>query len=184
MKKTVLTFGLISGVVSSVLMLATVPFMDRIGFDKGMFVGYTAMVLSFLLVFFGIRSYRENVGDGEISFGRGLSVGLLIMVISCLCYVVTWEIVYFNLMPDFAEKYTNYIVEHERASGASQQAIDAKIQQGKNIKAILDNPLSNAAVTFLEPLPIGIPICLISAVVLRKRKAKEDEQIDGEALPS
>jgi len=84
MKKTVLTFGLISSVVSSILMLATVPFLDRIGFDKALIVGYTAIVLSFLLVFFGIRSYRENVGGGQISFGRALSVGLLITLISCV----------------------------------------------------------------------------------------------------
>ena len=71
MKKTVLTFGLISGAVSSVLMLSTALLLDRIGFDKGVIVGYTGIVLSFLLVFFGIRSYRENVGGGQITFGRG-----------------------------------------------------------------------------------------------------------------
>jgi len=47
MKKTVLTFGLISGALSSLMMVATVPFADRIGFDKGAIVGYTAIVLSF-----------------------------------------------------------------------------------------------------------------------------------------
>jgi hypothetical protein len=83
MKKIVLTFGLISGAIISALMLATVPFMHQIGMTRGMVIGYTTMVLSFLLVFFGIRSYRENVGDGRISFGRALSVGLLIMLITC-----------------------------------------------------------------------------------------------------
>jgi len=59
MRKTIVTFGLISGAISSLLMLATVPFMHRIGFEKyGLLVGYTGMVLSFLLVFFGVRSYR------------------------------------------------------------------------------------------------------------------------------
>ena len=184
MKKTVLTFGLISGGVSSVLMLSTVPFMDRIGFDKGAIVGYTAMVLSFLLVFFGIRSYRENVGDGQISFGRALSVGILITLISCLCYVVTWQIVYFNLMPDFFEKYTNYIVEQVRTSGASPQIIDAKIQEMKSFKALYDKPLFNAAFTFLEPLPVGLIITLISATILRRPKPKNGEQPVGEPLPS
>ncbi|MEN3326780.1 MAG: hypothetical protein V7638_1587, partial [Acidobacteriota bacterium] len=70
MKKTVLTFGLISGVVISVLLLATLPFAHQFGFSRAMIVGYTTMVLSFLLVFFGIRSYRENIGNGRISFGR------------------------------------------------------------------------------------------------------------------
>jgi Protein of unknown function (DUF4199) len=184
MKKTVLTFGLISGAVSSLLMLSTVPFIDRIGFDKGMIVGYTAIVLSFLLVFFGVRSYRENVGDGQISFGRALSVGLLIALISSLCYVITWEIVYFNLMPDFAEKYTSYALDHLRASGASQQVIDAKLQEMNALKGLLDNPLSNAAMTILEPLPVGVLISLISAAVLRKRKPENRDQLISEPLAS
>jgi len=46
MKKTIITFGLVSGAFSSLMMVATVPFADRIGFDKGAIVGYTAIVLS------------------------------------------------------------------------------------------------------------------------------------------
>jgi hypothetical protein len=56
MKKTVLTFGLISGAVSAVTMLATVPFVDKIGFDKGEILGYTVIVLTALITFFGVRS--------------------------------------------------------------------------------------------------------------------------------
>ena len=39
MKKTVLTFGTISGVIISAMMLATIPFMDQIGFDRGEIIG-------------------------------------------------------------------------------------------------------------------------------------------------
>lgn len=184
MKKTVLTFGLISGALSAALMLSTALLLDRIGFDKGVIVGYTGIVLSFLLVFFGIRSYRENVGAGQITFGRALSVGLLITLISSLCYVVTWEIVYFKLMPGFAEKYTAYMVEQIRASGASQQVIDAKLQEMNSMKALYDNPLFNAAITFLEPFPIGLIISLISAAILRRRKPKDRDQVVGELLRS
>jgi len=186
MKKTVLTFGLISGAVISLMMLATLPFIDRIGFEKGEIVGYSTMVLSFLLVFFGVRSYRENVGGGRITFGRALSVGILITLISCCCYVVTWEIIYFKLMPGFFEKYTNYMVEQLRTSGATQQMIDAKVQEMKSFKAMYDNPLINAAITFLEPLPVGLIVTLISAVVLRKkaRPGSRDEKVSAPVLSS
>jgi hypothetical protein len=185
MKKTVLTFGLISGAVLSLMMLSTLPFLDRIGFDKGEIIGYTTMVLSFLLVFFGIRSYRENVGGGSITFGRAFSVGILITLISCLCYVVTWEIIYFKLAPGFADNYANYMMEKLRASGASQQVIEAKLQEMKSFKLMYDNPLINAAISFIEPFPIGLIITLVSAAILRK-KAKptgRDERV-GEALAS
>ena len=169
MKKTVLVFGLIGGVVISALMLGTVPFATKIGFDKSEFVGYTTMVLSFLMVFFGIRSYRENIGGGTISFGRAFAVGALITLITSVCYVLTWEIMYFKLLPGFANDYANYMVEKLRTSGASQQAIDAQLQQMKQFKEMLDNPLINAAITFVEPLPVGLVITLISSLVLRKK---------------
>ncbi|CAN5810191.1 hypothetical protein BH23GEM9_BH23GEM9_37670 [soil metagenome] len=63
MKRTVLTFGLLAGAVLCAMLAATVPFMDRIGFDRGEIIGYTSMVAAFLLIFFGVRSYRENVVD-------------------------------------------------------------------------------------------------------------------------
>jgi len=56
--------GLISGVVSTAIMLITVPFADRIGWEKGEILGYTGIALSALMVFFGVRSYRENAGAG------------------------------------------------------------------------------------------------------------------------
>ena len=54
MKKTVLTFGLISGAVAALLMNSLVFFADRIGFDRAVIVGYTTIVVSLLLVPFGI----------------------------------------------------------------------------------------------------------------------------------
>src|SRR4030095_15529811 len=129
MKRIVLIFGLISGAISSAMMMVTLPLLDRIGFDKGEILGYTMMVISFLMVFFGIRSYRENVGGGKISFGRAFSIGILITLISCAFYVITWEFVFFKIPPDFADKYAAYVVDKAKASGASQQAIDAKIEE-------------------------------------------------------
>lgn len=171
MKKTVLTFGLISGVIMSVLICAVVPFHDQIGFDRGVYVGYTTMLMAFLLVFFGIRSYRENVGGGEISFGRAFAVGILISLITCVFYVVTWEIIYFNFLPDFAAKYTNYIVEKQRASGASPEQIAQQMQQVKQTVALLDNKVLGPIIIFIaEPLPVGLAMSLISAAILRKRR--------------
>ncbi len=176
MKKTVLTFGLISGAVAALLMSATVPFMHQIGFDKGLIVGYTGIVVSLLLVPYGIRSYRENVGNGQITFGRAFAVGILITLISCICYVIAWEIIYFNFLPDFAEKYTAFMVEEARAAGASQQAIEATLQESKNMKAMLDNPLINGAMAFIEPFPVGLIITLVSAAILRKKSRSNNRE--------
>ena len=168
MKKTVLTFGVISGVVSSLMMLGTIPFMHRIGFDRGLIVGYTAIVLSFLLVFFGIRSYREQAG-GALTFTRGFTVGILITLISCVFYVATWQLIYFKLQPGFMDTWEAYAVERVRAEGGGPEKIEATRRQMHSFKQAYDNPLTNAAYTFIEPFPVGLLITVVSAAILRRK---------------
>jgi hypothetical protein len=175
-KKTVITFGLISGVISSSLMLCTTAFADRIGFDKAEIVGYTALVVSFLVVFFGIRSYRDNVADGHITFGKAFGVGICITLISCVFYVVTWEAVSHTFFRDFMDKYSAYMISKAQASGLSAQALQAKMDEVQQMKVMYANPLYNVLMTFIEPFPVGLLITLISAVVLRK-KARPGEAI-------
>lgn len=176
MKKIVLTFGLISGAIMSALMTTVIVFAHQTDPGRGMVIGYTIMVLSFLLVFFGIRSYRENVGNGYISFGRALGVGLLIMLISCVCYVATWEVVYHKVMPDFGEKYLAQSIDRVRASGKSPQEIESEIQKMRNMMQLYNsNILFNIAFTLLEPLPPGLAMTLLSALILRKRRRQEED---------
>jgi hypothetical protein len=164
MKKTVLTFGLISGAIVTVMMLGTLPFIDKIDPSRSMIIGYTTMVLSFMLVFFGIRSYRENYGGGRITFGRAFAVGILITLISSVCYVITWETIYFGV-PGFADRFLTMYTQMIKNSGASPAKIQAQLDMMKSY----NNPLFNAAITFTEPFPVGLIITLISALILRKQ---------------
>jgi Protein of unknown function (DUF4199) len=173
MRKTVLTFGLISGVISAVMMLATIPFADKIGFEKAEIIGYTTIVVSALLVFFGIRSYRENVSGGRLTFGRGFAVGILIVLVSNLCYVAAWEVTYFKFMPDFADKYAAHMVERAKASGASQAKIEKTTREAQQFKEMYRNPAVNVALTFAEVFPIGLGVTLLSAAILRKKSASQ-----------
>lgn len=174
MKKTVLTFGLISGVIISVLMVAAIPFHDQIGFDRGYVVGYTSMLAGFLLIYFGVRSYRDNVAGGSVKFGRAFAVGALIALISSAMYTATWEVVYFGgFMPDFLPKYQAHVIEKARADGATQQELDAKTAQLKSMAAAYQNPVLNAGMTLLEPLPVGLLIALISAAVVSRKRRTE-----------
>jgi len=166
MKKIVLTYGLISGAIGAVLLVAHVPFMD--GSSRALIVGYAGIVVSALLIFFGVRSYRENVGNGKITFGRGLAVGILIALISSACYVVAWEVVYFS-NPAIADHIFNTPIEDLIAKGAPQAEIDAAVVEVESFRKLFANPFVNAAFTFFEPFPVGALVALISAVILRRR---------------
>lgn len=168
MSKTIWTYGLICGAILAGLMLATVPFMENVG-DWGYVIGYAGMVLGFLLVYFGVRSYRDNVAGGRITFGKALTVGAAIAFIGMCCYVATWEVVYHTMMPDFMDKYAARQMDKVRASGASAQVIAKKQQEMDASVQMYKNPLMNVAFTFLEPLPVAIIFTLVTAAMLRKR---------------
>ena len=169
MKKTVVIFGVISGLILSVMMIATIPFMHNLGSDKGYIIGYTTMVLAGLLVFFGIRSYRDNISGGRITFARGFAVGILITAIACFFYVGTWEVMFYNFMPDFADKYAAQMVQHAKASGASPQKIDETARAAEQFARNYHNPAYNIAMTFLEVFPPFLLITLLSAAILRRK---------------
>jgi Protein of unknown function (DUF4199) len=176
MKKIVWTFGLISGAILSVMMLLTIPyvFSEEIGFERGMIIGYTTMVLAFLLVFFGVRSYRDNVAGGSVGFGRAFTVGSLIVLVASACYVATWEVIYFKLAPDYSTKLQAYMVESARASGESPEVIQKKVAEVEDFMERYQNPVFNAAMTFREPLPVGLIFALVSAGILSRRRRRAE----------
>ncbi|HEU5460477.1 MAG TPA: DUF4199 domain-containing protein [Pyrinomonadaceae bacterium] len=170
MKRIVLKFGLIAGGIFVAMMVTTMPFLDQIGFKYGEIIGYTSLLVAFAFVFVGIRSYRENVGNGYITFGRAFKVGILITVIASLCYVISWQIVYYGLVPDFGDKYSQYLIEKSRAAGAGPEQIAKEVADMERFWAIYKNPVYNFLITFfVEPFPSGLLITLISAAILRKR---------------
>jgi hypothetical protein len=173
MKRVVAVFGLISGLITSVLMGLSLLIADRIGDGHSMLLGYTIMVASFLLIYFGIRSYRDNTLAGQISFGRAFTCGILITLITCVCYVAMWEVLYFNFMPHFMDGYFAEQIQKVQASGFDPATTAAKIAAIQHSQQLYQNPFVNMAYTLMEPLPVGLIITLISAAVLRRKAPAE-----------
>jgi Protein of unknown function (DUF4199) len=174
MTKTVLKFGLLAGALMSALMVATIPFMSHS--SQGMLVGYATMVAGFLSVYFGVRSYRDRVAGGAIGFGRALVVGALITAVASACYVATWEVVYFKFMPNFAEDYGRVQLERAKAAGRSDAELEAMRREMAKFAESYHNPVYNVAMTFLEPLPVGLLFTLVSAAALRRRREETAEE--------
>jgi hypothetical protein len=169
MKKTVLTFGLIAGAIISALMGASLLLADKIGSGHSMALGYTIMVASFLLIYFGIRSYRDNDLAGQISFGRAFTCGILITLITCICYVAMWEVLYFNFMPHFMDGYFASQIHKVQTSGLDPATVATQVAAIQRSAQLYQNPFVNMAYTFIEPFPVGLIITLVSAAVLRRR---------------
>src|SRR6185369_12982754 len=103
-----------------------------------------------------------------------------IAVIASVCYVATWEVIFFNFTPDFLTKYQAHELEKVKASGASAEAIEKKIADQQKLAKLYQNPAINAAMTFVEPLPVGLVFALVSAGILSRRRRNA---LYGAAVP-
>ena len=171
MKKNVWKYGLLSGLALAVMVAATVPFEHQHHTDESvsMAVGYTIMVLSFLIVFVGVKHYRDTECGGLITFRRALATGVLMMLLTCACYVAMWEVLIATVEKNFAHDYTAGLVKRAQASGLQGAALEAKVAEARKFEVMYSNPLYRMSLTLLEPLPVGIVMALVTAGMLRRR---------------
>ena len=171
MSKIVWRFGVIAGAILMAVMTGiTIPFLEAIG-DWGEVVGYSSMVLAFLMVYVGIRTYRDTLLAGAIGFGRAFKAGILIALIASSCYVATWEVIYYTMMPDFMEKYSERVIEKARAGGATEAQLETQKAAMAKMGEAYKNPLVNVGMTFLEVFPVGLVMTLVSAGILTRKRS-------------
>lgn len=171
MRKIVITYGIISGIIGIGLMLINMSLLGKSDdFSKGMIYGYAAIILSFVLVFFGIRAYRDKIGGGHITFGKAFGVGILIALVSSLIYVIVWLIINQFMFTDFVDRYADWQINKMKEAGESAEEIAKAQAEMDDYKEMIKNPLIKALVTFTEPFPVGLLITLISSFILRRRK--------------
>ncbi len=177
MKKNIIIYGLIAGIVVSILMLFIVNYISHcegnIDFDTSMLIGYASMLIAFSLVFVGIRNYRDKYNEGVIRFGKAFKIGIMIVLIASTIYVVAWLIASFFFIPDFAEKYSAHMLDKLKASGASQIEIDKETKEMASFVRMYKNPFFNAMMTYVEILPVGLIVTLISSLILKRKAAKK-----------
>jgi amino acid transporter len=173
MRKVILTFGLIAGAIISVFLFIFIAVWEN---SKKMIdselVGYATMVIALSMVFFGIKSYRDNYQKGAIKFWKGFQVGLLISLIASLMYAITWE-TYMQVRPASYQAFVDYYIEcqinKKKEKGASAAEIDQEVKRMDDFRRIYSNTAIRLGITLMEILPVGIIIALISAAVLRKK---------------
>ncbi|GAB2794295.1 hypothetical protein GCM10027275_44230 [Rhabdobacter roseus] len=172
MKRNVLIFGLVLGTILCANMIYMVNLCyTNPDFKSTDVVGYTALVVIFSLIFFGIRNYRNKELGGVISFGKAFKVGTFIALVGSTMYVLVWLFYYYLFVPDYLDVYIPHVLKEAAQNGTSDLA--AKTQEMENFKQMYANPLFVVLITYFEVLPIGLVVALISALVLKKKNTLE-----------
>ncbi len=164
MKRTILSFGLIAGLVLGVFITLL-----ALGKAGNAVWGYSSMIVAFSFIYVGIRNYREKYNDGIISFGKAMRIGLGITLIGSTMYVLFWMITFYCFVPDFMDKYAATMVKAAQDSGVAGAALDKKLAYIKQRQDSYKSPVFVFFFTYLEVMPVGIVISLIAALILRRR---------------
>jgi len=172
MKKNVLVFGVISGLIAAVTMLISMEVViNNPKYHGSMWVGYGSMIVAFSLIFVVIKNLRDKFNNGFISFGKAFKTGLLIALIGSTMYVIAWMVDYYCFHPDFMQLYTNSVLSKAKEAGADAAELARQQAQMASYTQMYKNPVMLMVLTYMEILPVGIVIALIAALILKRKPA-------------
>jgi hypothetical protein len=172
MKKIIWVYGGIAGLIMGIMFFVTAPLWDSgtINFDNGMLVGYTTMVIALSLVFFGVKSYRDNQKNGTITFGHAFKVGILITAFASLLYALSWEVAYHTVSRGFSEEMSKHYMEEVKSEARNETELQEGIKGIKETMVMYDNPLFRFPMTLMEVFPVGLIVTLITAGLLKRKE--------------
>ncbi|MBO9544934.1 DUF4199 domain-containing protein [Caulobacter sp.] len=166
MKRTILTYGLISGAIIILGMIATIVLSAK----HSLFLGYLIMLVGLPAILLAVKSHRDKVLGGVIKFWPAFLIGLGVAVVAGLAYVAIWEgylaITHYRFMDD----YTAQMLAAKKAEGLSGAAYDKLAAEMAQMTRNYANPLYRMPMTFAEIFPVGLLVALASAALLRNPK--------------
>jgi len=171
MKKNILIFGLIAGLIASSMLIAmTITCYTTNKFEGNMLLGYTFMLIAFSFVYVGVKNYRDKFNGGLISLGKAFKIGAIIALIASTVYVLIWLICYYLFVPDFMDKFMAHFVEELKANGADAVKIKKEAEGMEFYKEMYKSPFGVILLTYMEILPVGLVISFIVALILRRKE--------------
>jgi hypothetical protein len=169
MKRIVLKYGVIAGLITASLMILTMIFLDKNpDFEAAEVIGYLGMLIALSMVFVAVYQHRK-VQDGKITFSKAFLTGLYVSLIAGFIYALTWEIYYTNFANNFMEVYAENNLQKLRESGVSEAEIELATQQSASMIEYYKNPFFRFGMTLMEIVPIGILLSLIAGLIFKRK---------------
>ncbi len=167
MKSTILRFGLYSVITICVLSLLIWSTVDIVDNTTGEIIGYSSMIVSLLFVYFGIRHFRDNENNGKVSFGKALSIGVLISLLAALAFGIM-DIIYVKFVnPDFMTDYYDGMLK--QANTLPPEEFEVRKTELESEREMFSNPFMHFFFMSMMVFTIGFIISLLSALILQRK---------------
>jgi hypothetical protein len=170
MKPTIFRYGLYGVIIIVASGLIQFFIFPKCNFEVQEVIGYLTILLSMIFVFLGIRYYRNHINGGLLSFGQGLKIGTLIVLIPSVCFGL-FDLFYAKVLnPDWQNDYLNHYVEKLKKTTPPDQ-LQPKLDALHSQMEMFSNPVMEFLLMFATVFIIGFIVTIISSLTLmRKRK--------------
>lgn len=150
MKKTIINYGIKSLIIGMLLFGLSLLISLQFEIGNSLILGYAGIILALSMIYFGIKSYRDNVNNGTVSFTNALLVGLGISALGALGIAIA-DMIYTGIIdPDWMANYA--------------KEMEAK---GEDV-TMMSTPMLGVMMFFIS-MTVGAIITLISSLILKKQ---------------
>ncbi len=159
--KANLTNGMILGLAGVVFTLV-LWFLD-LTFSRG--ASYLFLLIAIFLLYYFIKSYRDNYLHGMITYGQSVGAGMIIFVYQSIIAAVFGYLLYTVIDPELAGKSLAFVEEQMRAKGKiPEDMIETSLEMQKKFMT----PGIIAIFSIFGNLLFGIVASLIVSIFTRK----------------
>jgi hypothetical protein len=158
--KANLTNGVILALVGIVYTLL-LYFLNQT-FNK--FLGYPLWIILGIVLFFLLKSFRDNYKHGMITYGEALGAGVIIFLYYSILFAIFIYILYAIIDPGLVDKSLAFAEEMLQKRGMPQSQIDV----GMSMQKKMMTPAFMAPWSILGNMIIGLIISLIVSAFVRK----------------
>ncbi|MBL0340530.1 MAG: DUF4199 domain-containing protein [Bacteroidetes bacterium] len=126
---------------------------------------YFNIVLMAVIIFLGIKEFRDKSGNGFITFGKGFSMGMVISIVGGAISAV-FSYLYFTVINPGMVTYIRMMQEQKMIEKGMSES---EVEKMADTMAMWSTPTMMASFSLVGMIIMGLVITLICAGILKRR---------------
>jgi hypothetical protein len=172
--KETLNYGIILGLIS--VGLSVLTYMFDLTFKT--WIIWPSLLISVLVLYFLLRSYRDHYNNGYISFGKSVGAGVVMNIYAAIIVAIFVYVLYAFIDPGLVDKTLAFIEDKMVAKGIPDAAIDKTME----IQAKMVKPWIKTISTILNSVFFGLILSLIISLFVMKKGNPLLDEVDEEPV--
>ena len=158
-----LIWGVIIGLIS--IVYSVILYMLNQTFNRAL--GYAGIIIMIVGLAIAMKSYRDNILDGMLPFGKAFGFGVLIVVFASLLGSIYTYLLYTVIDPGLQEKILEFMADKMLESG---RVPEAQLDQALEFSKKFMSPTYLTVSGFIFSCLGGTVISLIMAAIFKKEE--------------